>query len=223
MVQRNRVLFKNRFEAGKQLADLLEDYEDTDPVILGIPRGGIPVATAVAETLNAELDVMVAKKLEAPDNPELAIGAVGEDMEPYLNEDVVESLAVGDDYITDETKKQYKQVEELISEIRDVVEKSTLRNRTAILVDDGIATGATARACLEISGRKGPETIVLAVPVAPTQTIKEFRTGTCMDRLVCLEKIDGFFGGIGGYYRDFDQVSSDEVRETLRHYGQVES
>jgi putative phosphoribosyl transferase len=220
MVERSNVFFDNRVSAGEQLASQLNEYREEDVVVLGVPRGGVPVAAPVAKTLNAELDVIVVKKLGAPGNPELAIGAVGEDGTPYLNEDVLASRAVDDEYLTNETRKQHERVKELASEFRDVKRKASLTERTVVLVDDGIATGATTRACLEIISQENPETLVLAVPVAPKKSIREIQADTPVDRIVCPEQVEDYFGGIGGYFRDFGQVPSDEVRRILKEYNQ---
>lgn len=223
MFRAGTVFFENRRDAGQQLAEELVDYRGEDPVVLGIPRGGVPVAAPVAEALEAELDVIVVKKLGAPGNPELAIGAIGETGDPYLNEDVLEALSVDEEYLSEEARTQRQRVEDLASEFRDVQNKTPLDNRTAILVDDGIATGATTRACLEIAHGEDPETIVLAVPVAPAQTIQELRSDSPADEVVCLQEVQGTFGGIGGYYGDFSQVSSEHVRDMLHRLSKGDS
>lgn len=218
MFQRGTVYFENRRQAGQKLGDELTNYTGQYVVVLGIPRGGVPVVEPIARRLDAELDVIVVKKLGAPQNPELAIGAVGESGEPYLNEDVIASLSVDEDYLTKETRGQHDRVKELASEFRSVQDKYPLHDRPVILVDDGIATGATVRACLNLIVQEDPRTIVLAVPVAPARTVQEFREEELTDRVVCLREVKGGFGGIGGYYRDFSQVSTEEVRDILREH-----
>lgn len=218
MVTNRQNLYENRRDAGRSLADRLGTYRDKDVLVLGIPRGGIPVAAPVAEQLDAELDVIVVKKLGAPGNPELAIGAIGEGEEPYLNDDVVASLSVDQGYVTREAGEKNREVKELLTEFRSVKDRSLREDRTVILVDDGIATGATTRACLEIINRDAPEELVLAVPVAPVETLADLREEAPVDRIVCPHEIEGFFGGIGGYYRDFTQVSTEQVRKTLKTF-----
>ncbi len=223
MSKHGTVFFENRREAGQQLAEKLTNYRGQDVVALGIPRGGVPVAEPIAGALGTELDVIVVKKLGAPGNPELALGAVGEGETVYLNEEVVDSLSVGLEYLSEETNRQYERVRELASEFRTVKDKSLLTDRTVILVDDGIATGSSARACMKIIKEKDPEKLILAVPVAPVRTIREFREDAPVDRIVCLREVEGFFGAIGGYYRDFGQVSSEEVRAMLEEHNTEET
>lgn len=221
MFYRGKILYENRGEAGRTLTRELMDYRGRNPVVLGIPRGGVPVAALVADVLEGELDVIVVKKLGAPGNPELAIGAVGESGDPFLNEDVVDSLQVSEEYLREETKRKRESVRELLVEFRDVTPRSEWTGRTVILVDDGIATGATARACLEIIAREDPKTLVLAVPVAPAETLRTLREQSPADDVVCPHEIEGFFGGISGYYTDFGQVSSNEVRNYLKRYART--
>lgn len=221
MFMRRNVLFENRKEAGVKLADNLGTYRGREVVVLGIPRGGIPVAVPVAERLKGKLDVIVVKKLGAPGNPELAIGAVGESGETNLNDELVSMLGIDEEYLVSETKKQHQRVKELAGEFRSVRDKATLEDRTVILVDDGIATGATTKACLEIIRQENPTTIVLAIPVAPTDTLQVIRRESLADDIICLHEIDGFFGGIGGYYAEFGQVSSKTVQEALKRFRQT--
>jgi predicted phosphoribosyltransferase len=210
--------FRNRTDAGKQLAARLEYLRPRDPIVLGLPRGGVPVAGEVAEALNAPLDVIVVRKLGAPWNEEFAMGAIGEGVE-VLHEDTIASLGV--------TKKQLHAVEE---RERAELERRTrrfrgdrppidIRGRVVVIVDDGVATGATARAACEVARAAGAEHVVLAVPVAPPDW--RHTPGVDADEFVCLARPAGFMA-IGQWYNDFTQTTDDEVTDWLhRQRGQA--
>lgn len=225
MFKGSDIIFDKRGTAGLKLADEIEwklsKDEKDDVLVLGVPRGGIPVAVPIAKRLDGDLDVLVVKKLGAPANPELAIGAVGEQGNSYLNEDVVSMLSVDQEYLIRETRRKHGETKKLASEIRDVKPKAEIEGRSVILVDDGIATGATIRACLEIVGKRFPEALILAVPVAPAEILEGFESDKMADRIVCLEPIEGFFGGISGYFNDFSQVSSEEVQFILKRFDRL--
>ncbi|MDO8431012.1 MAG: phosphoribosyltransferase family protein [Candidatus Binatus sp.] len=214
-VTREPTVYSNRQQAGRMLAQRLKPQAGADVVVLGVPRGGLPVAKEVADALGAPLDVVVVRKLGAPGQPELGIGAVvdGDHPRAIFNQDIVEHLGVSDEYIEAEIARQLKEVNRREIAYRGGRAKIPLAGKTVILVDDGIATGSSARAALRGVRRQKPKRLVLAVPVAPTETIEALRSEA--DEIVCLETPQDFFA-VGQFYRDFHQVTDDEVRAILQ-------
>lgn len=207
-------MFRNRKEAGARLAAALQRFEDEEPVVLALPRGGVPVAFEVAMALGAPLDLILVRKIGAPFQRELAVGAVvdGEKMELVVNEEIAREVGVPPGYLEKEASQQVQEIErrrQLYLGGRHLVEP---RGRTVLVVDDGIATGATMRAALRAVRRRRPARLVLAVPVAPPETIASLRSE--VDEVVCLETPSPFFA-IGNFYDDFRQVGDEEVRELL--------
>ncbi|ELZ95185.1 phosphoribosyltransferase [Haloferax mucosum ATCC BAA-1512] len=203
-------MFADREDAGRRLADLLDERGEEADVVLAIPRGGLPVGREVADRLRAPLDVVVASKVGAPGNSELALGAVAGDESAWWNEDLVSYLSVKDDYLDRERKHEAEVAREKISLYRDGDPLPNLDGKRVIVVDDGVATGATARACLRQVRGSGAERVVLAVPVGPPHTIEDLE-GEC-DAVVTVEAPEAF-GAVGAFYRDFTQVT-DEVAAT---------
>jgi predicted phosphoribosyltransferase len=212
------VTFRDRTDAGRQLAAALHRFRGSDPVVLALPRGGVPVAFEVAVALAAPLDLVLVRKIGAPWQPELAVAAVvdGERMEIVVNEDVVEALSLPEDYVQQKAKREVEEIERRRKAYLGGRERARIAGRTAIVVDDGIATGATVRAALRAVRRQQPSHLVLAVPVAPLDTVDSLRSE--VDELVCLSTPFPF-GAIGPFYADFRQVSDDEVRELLARAG----
>ncbi len=208
------VVYSTRAEAGRMLAQRLMSYAAAGAVVLGVPRGGLPVARAVADALGAPLDVVVVRKLGAPGQPELGIGAVvdGDHPRAIFNQDMIEHLGVSDEYIEAEIARQLKEVNRREVAYRGGRAKIPLMGKTVIVVDDGIATGSSVRAALRGVRRQKPKRLMLAVPVAPAESIETLRSEA--DEIVCLETPEDFFA-VGQFYRDFHQVSDDEVREIL--------
>ena len=208
------IVFSNRTEAGRMLARALTSYRNERVVVLGIPRGGLPVAREVAEALGAPLDIVVVRKLGAPGQPELGIGAVvdGDHPRAIFNQEVIESLGVEDDYINREIQRQLKEIKRRELEYRGTEPAVPLAGKTVIVVDDGIATGSSVRAALRGVRRAKPKQIILAVPVAPAETLEALSHDA--DKIVCLESPEDFFA-VGQFYRDFHQVSDDEVKRIL--------
>jgi putative phosphoribosyl transferase len=206
--------FADRGEAGRRLADKLLHFKDRQPVVLALPRGGVAVGFEIAHTLDAPLDIVLVRKIGVPWQPELALGAVtdGARHETFIDRNLAASLNIPDRYIEEETSRQLKEIErrrEAYCEGRPSLE---LAGHTAIVVDDGIATGATMRVALQAVRRHGPARLVLAVPVAPPDTLTALREE--VDEAVCLET-PAELGAIGYYYRDFHQMSDREVTELL--------
>jgi predicted phosphoribosyltransferase len=201
-------LFADRVEAGRRLASALAPFISKDAIVLAIPRGGVVVGFEVAHSLGIPLDVIIPRKIGAPDNPELAIGAVTEDGTIILNERLVNYLKVSEDYIKQESEKQGLEIERRLKSYRGNVPYPSLKNRDIIIVDDGIATGYTMKAALTSVRRRGAKTVMIAVPVGPPSTIKELKKEA--DRVVCLHTPESFYA-IGQFYELFTQTNDDEV------------
>ena len=206
--------FADRGEAGRRLADKLLHFKDRQPIVLALPRGGVAVGFEIAHALDASLDIVLVRKIGVPWQPELALGAVtdGARYETFIDRNLAASLNIPDSYIEEETTRQLKEIErrrEAYCEGRPALE---IAGHTAIVVDDGIATGATMRVALQAVRRHGPARLVLAVPVAPPDTLTVL--GKEVDEAVCLET-PAELGAIGYYYRDFHQMTDREVTELL--------
>src|SRR5436853_7937751 len=205
--------FPNRIEAGRILAENLEKYADRDDVIvLGLPRGGVPVAFEVARRLRVPLDVFIVRKLGVPGFEELAVGAIASGGVRVLNEDVARSLPNADEIIEEVTLRETAELQRREQIYRDGRPAPDLGGKTVILVDDGLATGATMRAAVKALRQRGAAKIVVAVPVGPPDTCREFEDEA--DEVVCASEPE-FFQAVGQYYEDFSQTSDDEVRELL--------
>lgn len=207
--------FGNRSEAGRKLAVALSKYKDRKPVVLALPRGGVPVAAEVATALNAPLDLVLVRKIGVPFQPELAMGAVVDGADPITvrNEDVIRMAGVDETEFAAIRDAELAEIERRRTRYLGDRARVNVAGRTAIVIDDGIATGATTRAALRAVRARNPETLVLAVPVAPSESLDLLRRE--VDDLVCLEDHSSF-GAIGFYYRDFRQVSDQEVIEFLQ-------
>ena len=205
-------VFRDRAEAGRRLAARLAPFAEETPVVVGLPRGGVPVAFEVARALGAPLDVIVVRKLGVPFQPELGMGAVGEDGVRVLNEDVIRMAGVGSDELSRVEAHERAEVEARARRFRVGRPRVDLAGRTVIVVDDGIATGGTARAALLMARAHGASRVVLAVPVAPSETVEELRE--VADDVVCLATPAPFFA-IGEWYDDFSQVPDQRVSALL--------
>ena len=203
----------NRAEAGRQLAERLGDYAGRDDVVvLGLPRGGVPVAAEVACALEAPLDVFLVRKLGVPGREELAFGAIALGGARVLNGDVVAALGIDDETIESVASREQAELERRAEAYRGSAEPPDVRGRTAILVDDGLATGATMRAAVEAVRALAPERVVVAVPTAASETCAQLARH--VDEIVCLLTPEPFVA-VGLWYRDFSETSDDEVRAAL--------
>jgi predicted phosphoribosyltransferase len=202
--------FANRREAGRRLVSPLLKYRDANPVVLALPRGGVPVAAAVAEALEAPLDLLLVRKIGAPLQPELAMGAVIDGHSPTVirNEDVIEALGIPERDFQAACRKELMEIERRRTRYLGKRTPIEIGNRTAIIIDDGIATGATVRAALHSARSRRPRQLVLAVPVGASDTLARLRPEA--NDIVCLESHD-HFGAIGEYFNDFTQVSDEDV------------
>ena len=204
---------KNRRAAGQALAEELQEYKRRDDVIvLALPRGGVPVAVEIAEALDAKLDLMLVRKLGTPRQRELAMGAIVSGGSRVMNEDVVRGLNISEDAISQVEKKERKELQRREQAYRGERPGPVLANRCVILVDDGLATGATMRAAVKAVRQNEPANLIIAVPVAPPDTVRMLRRQ--VDEMVCLAEPEQFMA-IGMWYMDFSQVSDDEVRHIL--------
>lgn len=206
------MVFEDRVDAGKRLAQALEEYRGRDLVVLGVPRGGVVVADEVARALGAPLDIVVARKLPAPGNPELAIGAVAAD-----GADVIDPMAslypgVTPGYIERVKAEEMAEIDRRLQAYRGDRPPLDVAGKTVLVVDDGIATGSTVMASLRSLKKRGPAELVLAVPVGPPSSIERLRGEA--DRVVVLQTPEPFFA-VGEWYQRFDQVSDEEVVEIL--------
>ena len=204
--------FEDRQDAGRRLAERLRGYHGERPVVFALPRGGVPVGYEVARALEAPLDVLVARKLGAPGQPEFGIGAVAPGGVRVLNVEVVRRLGIPEDYVERVTRQETAEVERRLEHFRGERPEPEVRDRSVILVDDGLATGVTARAAIKALRLREPRRLVLAVPVCAAQTARLI-SGEA-DELVCLE-CPSDLGAIGFWYRDFSQVPDEEVIELL--------
>jgi putative phosphoribosyl transferase len=206
--------FRNRRDAGAELADQLAKYKDRkDVVILALPRGGVPVAFEVARALHAPLDVFLVRKLGVPQHRELAMGAIASGGVRVLNDYVVRSYRIPDAIIDEVAREEQLELERRETAYREGRPPIDLRNRTVLLIDDGLATGATMKAAVEAVRTRKPDRIVVAVPVGSPETCREFVD--VADEIVCA-RTPSFFSAVGLWYRDFSETSDDEVRELLR-------
>jgi predicted phosphoribosyltransferase len=204
--------FEDRRDAGRRLAAKLSRFRDERPVVFALPRGGVPVGYEISRSLGAPLDVFVSRKLGAPDQPEFGIGAVAVGGVRILNWDVIRRLGIPDDYIERVTARELAEVNRRLRYFRGDRPELQVGGRTTILVDDGLATGVTARAAVAALRRRRPRRLILAAPVCAAQTAKIFLAE--VDELICL-KTPSDLGAIGFWYRDFEQTPDAEVVQLL--------
>ena len=216
--------YRDRHDAGRQLAAELALTGFTDPVVLALPRGGVPVAYEVARTLHAPLDVVIVRKLGHPEQPELGLGALGEGGVEIHNDVLIAECGISAGQLQEVVADETAELRRRSQRYRRGRDPLPLIGRTVILVDDGLATGATARAAIEVVRQRGAAEVVLAVPVAPASTVIALRR--VADAVVCLH-VPRWFGSVGNFYHDFAQTSDEEVarlldraaRRPLPHYG----
>jgi putative phosphoribosyl transferase len=205
--------FSDRVDAGKRLGSALNDVVSKDAVVLAIPRGGVVVGYEIAHMLGLQLDVIIPHKLGAPDNPELAIGAITEDGTAILDENLITYMSVTQNYIHEESERQKKEIGRRLKLYRQNTVAPNLKGRNVLIVDDGIATGSTMKAALASVQKQGAANVTVAVPVGPPSTIHELRSQT--DNVICLYMPE-YFQAIGQFYSDFNQTSDEEVIELLK-------
>ena len=211
-MSRAEILFEDRVDAGRQLAERLAPYAEERPVVFALPRGGVPVGAEVSRSLGAPLEVIVSRKLGAPGQPEFGIGAVAPSGVRVLNERAVRALGIEEDYLEMISARELAEAERRLKLFRGDSPYPDLERRTAILVDDGLATGVTARAALLALRRMNPRRLVLAVPVCALQTAELLRPEA--DDLICL-LAPANLEAVGLWYRNFEQTSDEEVVRLL--------
>ena len=209
--------FTDRIDAGRRLAQALSGYKSEKPIVLALPRGGVPVAAEIASALDAPLDLILVRKIGVPFQPELAMGAVVGGAAPVTvrNEDVIKLAGISEQDFAAVRDEQLKEIERRRKAYLGDRPHPELAGRVVIVVDDGIATGATTRAALQAMRLRKPRKLVLAVPVAPTETLQKLRGEA--DEIVCLEDYEEF-GAIGFFYADFRQTSDTEVIDLLARH-----
>jgi putative phosphoribosyl transferase len=206
-------MFRNREDAALQLADKLKDRNLLRPVVLAIPRGGVVIGAILARELQAELDVVLSRKLGAPQQPELAIGAISEDGRVYFNSYAQEFAEENRDYVLEESRRQLAEIERRKKLFRDVRPAASLAGRSVIITDDGIATGSTMIAALQAAKLQNPHELIVAVPVVSPDRLPEIRQW-CDEVIYLLAPED--FWAIGQFYEDFSQLDDEEVVALLR-------
>lgn len=220
--------FTDRRDAGRRLAQDLAHLHGRHPVVLGLPRGGVPVAAEVAAALGGPLDVVVVRKLGLPWQPELAMGALGEDGAEVLDRGMIEQSGVTREQLEAIERNETVRLREQVASFRGGAEPVDIEGRDVVIVDDGVATGMTARMACAIARRRGAAYVVLAVPVAPAETVASLRAApdaplaepaetvfARFDEVVC-EETPVYFGAVGNHYGDFTQVDDEEVVRLLR-------
>lgn len=204
-------MFEDRAQAGRRLAEELRERGIQADIVLAIPRGGLPLGRAVADALGAPLDIVVARKMGAPDNPELAIGAVASDGSVWLNEGLIDDLGVGEEYVERTRREEAANAEAKAERYRDWPAPD-LRGKRVVVVDDGVATGATAIACIRQVKDAGAGRVVLAVPVGSPRAVEDLEREA--DAVVCVET-PANFRAVGQFYADFGQVSDEQAMDYL--------
>lgn len=212
--------FRDRADAGAALAEKLEKIvgsnNDTTTTIIGIPRGGVILAEIVASKLGAALDIVIPRKMGAPGNEELAIGAVMEDGTEYINRYLVTALRVPPAYIDEEKSRQVAEIRRRSQAYRKAGAPYNIRGRTVVLVDDGVATGATVIAAARWTRKHGPAKLIIAVPVAPAQTVETLKHEADM---VVVISVPRDFGAVGEFYSEFSPVTDEQVVSIMRAWG----
>jgi putative phosphoribosyl transferase len=207
-------LFHDRYEAGRKLAAVLGSLRMRDPLVLALPRGGVPVAYEIARALDADLDLLFVRKLGAPGQEELGIGAIVDGAEPQivLNDEIVRYVAASPDYIRAETERQLREIDRRRDAYLLGRAPLPMNGRTVLVVDDGIATGGTMMAALKGARKNQVARLILAIPVAPREALREL--ATACDEIICLAT-PAPFGSVGMYYTDFAQTTDAEVVDLL--------
>lgn len=206
------MLFKNRTEAGQKLAELLSDYASEDVIVYALPRGGVILGAEIARALNAPLDLIITRKIGHPSNPEYAVCALAEDGAPICNQSELERL--GHPWLEEEKHKAREEIQRRREEYVGNPTQKDIKGKTAIIVDDGIATGLTMIASIEEMKLHEPKEIVVAIPIVPYLT--SLKMEGMVDKVVYVEATRDFLGAVGAYYEDFTQVDDEEVKRILK-------
>ena len=210
-------MFSDRADAGRQLAGALERFRLARPLVLALPRGGVVVGAEIARAFGCDLDVVLVKKLRAPGSPELALGAVSEDEQTFVNREVVEMTGAGDEYVRNEIRERLAEIVRQRDGYRAHKPKTSAAGRTVILTDDGLATGATMIAAVQATSLARPQRMVVAVPVAAPEALRTIQGMNQVDETVCL-LTPMWFEGVGQFYGDFRQIEDEEVIKVLEEF-----
>lgn len=209
-------VFRDRRHAAEMLSGELADYKNREKlIIVGIPRGGVIIAEELARSLDAELDIVLTRKMRAPFNPELAVGAVSEDGRLYLDKNIVASLGLTNEYIEEEKTHQLNEIDRGKKLYRAILEKKELKDFTVILTDDGAATGSTMQAAIWAAAAESHRETVVALPTAPPETLKQLAED--VDRIVCF-CAPRYFQAISQFYSNFEQIPDERIVELLQRY-----
>lgn len=206
------MIFRDRIDAGQKLAQKLEVYKKENPVVLALPRGGVPIGFEIAKKLNAPLDVLVARKLGAPLNPEFGIGAIAEGSTEVLDQEIIDYLGLTKEEISQVEKVEQKELARRVKKYRGKSSLPKVTGKTVILVDDGLATGVTAKAAIKAILKRNPKKLIVAIPVCAADATDSLRSlvRPFVDEVVCLATpLD--FAAVGLWYQNFGQVSDEEV------------
>jgi len=213
ILSRSNQPFRDRAEAGRLLGREMKELGLKNPLVLGIPRGGVVVAWELADELSADLDLIISRKLGAPQNPELAIGAVGEGGKLFLHDWLLSELRINRNYIESERDLQLLEISRRKARYREILPRANIAGRDVIVTDDGVATGATFQAALWTVRHENPGRLTAALPVAPEEAILKLATDA--DEIICL-RCPSLFSAVGQFYLNFTQISDDEVMEILQ-------
>lgn len=208
-------MFRDRTDAALRLVERLKEYKGENPLILGIPRGGVVLGAVLARELKGELDVILTRKLRTPGRPELAMGSIDEKGDAYLNESVVNLLQISEQTIEEEKARQMNIIASRAESYRRIYPKIPLGKRIVIVTDDGIATGATMKVAVRIARAAGPEKLIVALPVGPPEQVTEIASDA--DEMVCLDQPPDFMA-VGQFYHYFEQVEDEEVERILTEF-----
>lgn len=208
-------MFRDRNDAALKLAERLRDYMGQNPLVLGIPRGGVVIASVLACELAGQLDIILTRKLGSPVSPELAMGAVDEDGNMQLNLSIISALGVTKEIIEEERQAQLQVIKSRAEAYRRICPKVSLKDRIVIIADDGIATGATMKAAIETVKAGNPQKLIVALPVGPPETIEALQTS--VDEIACL-MMPADFKAVGQFYLSFNQIEDDDVEKILRDF-----
>ena len=208
-------LFKDRVDAGKQLAKRLLAYKEKSAIVLAIPRGGVIVGNEIAKSLGSGLDIIVPRKIGSPDDPEFAIGAVAPDGSTSLNEDVASSYNISETYIRNKVKEEIQEIKRRMEAYRGKKLLPKLKNKIVILVDDGVATGNTMIASVKFVKKQQPTQVIVAVPVAPSDFVN--KVSGMVDEVISLKPLEPYYA-ISMHYLSFEQTNDEEVIEILKKY-----
>jgi len=208
------MIFQDRKQAGQKLAEELKEFKDQkETIILALPRGGVVVAFEIAKELNLPLDLVVPRKIGAPNNEEYAIGAITESGEGIFNQEAIDSLNIPKEYLDKKVAEEKKEAQRRLTAYRQDRPLLNLENKTVIIVDDGIATGLTVRAAIKSVKEKNAKKVIVAVPVSAQDSLKIIKKEA--DQIICLDA-PLFFGAVGAFYDDFGQTTDEEVIELMK-------